>query len=242
MQVLAATLVLATTLSVLAFVATTLAVQSVLDGVQLIVSGSTWMRDVSSDAAGPVRAVVAQGVELGVASLEQLKQLEHQWVPVISHLVEQVGSPDRNGTLVVMSTFDKLRECYPRAAWISQAEDLSKLILWTAAAATHAAATNGTSAGGGFDVARLLEEGRKLALELEQPAELLALVRVQAAAAWPTLHSSLLDSQGGLLALISSAVAKVRLDWDRGYPRLPDATGCDPTRPDAARCGPSEPQ
>ena len=90
--VLAATIVLLTLLVVLSFVGTTLAVQSVLDGMQLLVDGSTWMRNVSVEAEGPVRAVVAQGVELGMAGLEQLKRQDHQWVPAVSHLLEQVGS------------------------------------------------------------------------------------------------------------------------------------------------------
>ena len=54
-EVLAATCVISTLLTVLIFVGTTLAVNSVLDGVDLIVTGSTWMRNVSSDAAGPGR-------------------------------------------------------------------------------------------------------------------------------------------------------------------------------------------
>ena len=58
-EVLAATIVLLTLLVVLSFVGTTLAVQSVLDGMQLLVDGSTWMRNVSVEAEGPVRAVVA---------------------------------------------------------------------------------------------------------------------------------------------------------------------------------------
>ena len=105
----------------------TLAVQSVLDGVYLLVQGSTWMRDVSSDAAvrrwdanqparpvhwapslrgvrsnparsqAPVRELVTQGIELGQAGLEQLQRAEHQWVPVVAHLLEQIGSTNNNG-------------------------------------------------------------------------------------------------------------------------------------------------
>ena len=138
-EVLAACIVIGGLISVLAFIAITLAVEAVDESVYLLVAGSTWMRDVSTDAAAPVRALVAQGVELGVAGLEQLRRAEHQLVPAVSHLLEQIGSSN-NGTVVVMSTFDKLRECYPMAAWVSQAEDLGRLVLWASGAASVAVA------------------------------------------------------------------------------------------------------
>ena len=232
-EVLAATIVLLTLLVVLSFVGTTLAVQSVLDGMQLLVDGSTWMRNVSVEAEGPVRAVVAQGVELGMAGLEQLKRQDHQWVPAVSHLLEQVGSSDNNGTVVVMSTFGKLRECYPSAAWVSQAEDLGKLVLWLSGfhpdspirtsfnATILENATDGSGGGGGAAMGltaqtlfsskgleHLKEEGLKIVRELDDPNELLVTLRAQLAAAWPALRETLLGSQASLLTVISSTITR----------------------------------
>lgn len=55
---------------------------------------------------------------------------------------EQIGSSN-NGTVVVESTFDKLRECYPKATWLAQTEDLGKLVLWAAHRASGAPLTRG---------------------------------------------------------------------------------------------------
>ena len=190
-EVLAASVVLSTLLGVMTFVVISLAVQSVLESVHLIFVTSVWMRevssDVASDAAAPFRAVLGQAVELGMAGLEQLRRAEHQWAPVVSHLLEQIGSA-ANGTTVVVSTFDKLRDCYPQAQWLSQAEDLGKLVLWATARATAATAAgasvnataswlagNVTSLGSftRLNFTHALEEGRKLmreiATELDHP-------------------------------------------------------------------------
>ena len=221
-EVLAACLVIGGLISVLAFVVITLAVQSVVESVYLLVAGSTWMRDVSTDAAAPVRALVAEGVELGVAGLESLKRAEHQWVPVVSHLLEQIGSSNlSNGTVVVMSTFEKLRECYPTAAWVGQAEDLSRHVLWASGAASVAATgdapyanattPNATTANATFTAmisfsgfAKVRDQTLKLLYNSsDEPTELLTILRARAEAAWPAFHSTVLGSQYALVALLS---------------------------------------
>ena len=231
-EVLAACIVIGGLISVLAFIAITLAVEAVDESVYLLVAGSTWMRDVSTDAAAPVRALVAQGVELGVAGLEQLRRAEHQWVPAVSHLLEQIGSSN-NGTVVVMSTFDKLRECYPMAAWVSQAEDLGRLVLWASGAASVAVAgghsgelganvtlpdgtrTNGTDRLSYSGLSRAFhrlfatevrDEGLKLFRKLNTTNELLDMLRAPAEVAWPALQSTVLGSQTILLNLLSRAL------------------------------------
>ena len=129
-EVLAATVVIAALITTLAFVATTLAAQSAIDAVQLLLSFSTWMRDVSTDAAAPVRELARRGMDFGRAGLENLHADDHAWAPAAHHLIHQIDTNSNNGTLVVMSTFGKLKECYPRAAWVGVAEDVARLVLW----------------------------------------------------------------------------------------------------------------
>lgn len=192
-EVLAATLVLATIITVLSFVAISLSVQSVLDAVQLLYAGSTWIQGVSEGAAAPLRDMTGQAVGLARHGLESLRRAEHHWVPVATHLLEQIDSSSSNGSVVVMSTFDKLREVYPDVQWLEQAQDLGRLVLWAAHRASGAAAaagagaataavgdllvasdsvSNAEGAGGSFlhpsqlNYTNLAEEGRKLLREM----------------------------------------------------------------------------
>ena len=38
--------------------------------------------------------LVAQGVDVGMYGLDQLKRADHAWVPVVTHLLEQLHLPD----------------------------------------------------------------------------------------------------------------------------------------------------
>jgi hypothetical protein len=69
-EVLAALIVVSTLLTVLSFVGTTLAVQSVLDGVQILVASSSYMASFSSEAAEPIKALAAQGVQVSAQRLK----------------------------------------------------------------------------------------------------------------------------------------------------------------------------
>ena len=251
---LAAIVVLAGLLLVVGFVTTTLAVQSVQNGAQLLVDGSSWMRDVRPETAEAVSQVVRQGVDLGVASLDELRQAEYQWTPVLAHLIDAVRgaweAPNASSSAflphdVVTSTFDKLRECYPQATWLRQAEDLGKLVLWAASRATSGATSGATSAtlgggdasagmeapagrsgiggagadaaGGGGDVPlahpSLLEEAQHLFSELQDPAELLAMLReyvTSSASLMPTtIASSVLQWSSWSMALVLQLVSFV---------------------------------
>ena len=240
---LAAIVVLAGLLLVVGFVTTTLAVQSVQNGMQLLVDGSSWMRDVRPETAEAVSQVVRQGVDLGVASLDQLRLAEYQWTPVLAHLIDAVRgaweSPNASTSAflphdVVTSTFDKLRECYPQATWLRQAEDLGRLVLWAASRATSGgvgasagmeapaghSSIGGTGvdpAGGGGDVplARpsLLEEAQHLFSELQDPAELLTMLRehvTSSASLMPsTIASSVLQWSSWSMALVLQLVSFV---------------------------------
>ena len=203
-ELFAASVVLVGMIVVLCFVIMTLSVQSVVDGVELLAAGSSLVGSLSSDAAVPVRQVVSQGVEVGRAGLDQLRQAEYQWVPVLSHLMDHVNRSASEGTALLMSdevvhsTFDKLRECYPNAAWLGQAEDLGKLVLWAANQSV------GSSASPFSANSSLLEEGRKLFSELDDPAELLTMLQAQMAA----LVAYLPQTETGLLYLVSSILAK----------------------------------
>ena len=152
-EVLAATLVLTTIIGAVSFVAISLSVQSVLDAVQLLYTTSTWMPDVSEGAiAAQVRASMGDFVQQARTGLQSLRRAEHKWVPVATHLLDHLesNSTDTNGTTVVMSTFDKLRETYPEAQWLEQAQDLGRLVLWAAHKTSGAAAAAGVSMGSGL--------------------------------------------------------------------------------------------
>ena len=86
-EVLTASLVLLSFLFLVTFIVTALSVQSVLDGVQLLVSGSGFMRSLTADAAAPALAVMSRGRELAATGLESLQESDHQWVPILSHLL-----------------------------------------------------------------------------------------------------------------------------------------------------------
>ena len=219
-EVLAATVVIAALITTLAFVATTLAAQSAIDAVQLLLSFSTWMRDVSTDAAAPVRELARRGMDFGRAGLENLHADDHAWAPAAHHLIHQIDTNSNNGTLVVMSTFGKLKECYPRAAWVAAwvgvAEDVARLVLWAGTvvattqdggAASPADSSSTASAfaavAGRYGLTEVTpvqlealgwrEEAMRIARELESPHELL---RWLSEGAWPAVQSTLFGSRG----------------------------------------------
>ena len=222
-ETLCATVVLSTLLFTVAFVTVDLAVYSAIDLVTLLLSASAWVHEVSADAASDsMRSLATQGYELGMQGLEHLRRADHAWVPVVSHAIEQIGSSN-NRTVVVESTFHKLRECYPTAAWTSQAEDLGKLALFaatraagasSAANATSANATAGSLSWLSLDVKTLVDGarslGRELANELDNPGELVAMVRAHVAEAWPVLPEKvaplLFGGAAGALARLLQAV------------------------------------
>ena len=215
-EVLAATVVIAALITTLAFVATTLAAQSAIDAVQLLLSFSTWMRDVSTDAAAPVRELARRGMDFGRAGLENLHADDHAWAPAAHHLIHQIDTNSNNGTLVVMSTFGKLKECYPRAAWVGVAEDVARLVLWAgtvvaaqdggaaSAAASSSAASAFAAVAGRYGLTEVTtpvqlealgwrEEAMRIARELESPHELM---RWLSEGAWPAVQSTLFGSRG----------------------------------------------
>ena len=101
----------------------------------------------------------------------------------------------------------------PQAAWLNQAEDLGKLILWAANRAggsntsvddpDGAVAFAGDSNATGWSA--IVEEGRKLFRELDDPAELLRMLQAQVAAVFELMPAA----QTGLLYLLSGSLAKL---------------------------------
>jgi hypothetical protein len=76
---------------------------------------------------------------------------------VLAHLIDAVRgaweAPNASSSAflphdVVTSTFDKLRECYPQATWLRQAEDLGKLVLWAASRAHYGATSQAAHTSG----------------------------------------------------------------------------------------------
>ena len=115
-QVLAATLVLISLSTILSFVTTVILVKSVLDGVNLAVDFSSWVRDVTPAAASTVHDLAAHGRQLATASITKLDGPENKWAALATHVLEGLGE-DTNGTALVESTFTKLRGLYPDSGW-----------------------------------------------------------------------------------------------------------------------------
>ncbi|KAL1496797.1 hypothetical protein AB1Y20_014384 [Prymnesium parvum] len=127
-EVVAATAVLLTLCFVLTFITTVIAIRSVLELRELVVAVSSWMGSIAPAAAGAFTDLANSGLELSISSLGKLDGSEHKWAGVLLHLLGEVRTAS-NGTAVVQSTFVKIRQMYPDAAWLS-AEDFGKLVLW----------------------------------------------------------------------------------------------------------------
>jgi hypothetical protein len=176
-EVVAATLVLATLLVLVTFVTTVILVNSVLDGVGLVVEFSGWASDVAASGVAP-SAVTTFGElavsmrHLGMVSLSKLSGPDTKWAEVASHVLEGLGD-DTNGTALVESTFAKMRRLYPGSGWLLQSEDLGKLVIWASGSGAGSGGSHGRGSGADPSFWDISDIAWQRLQTIENPAELI---------------------------------------------------------------------